>query len=142
MQAGTWAIYEATGKHLVVRDGDLNNKLVQLDLLIREKELVDIMISKNGLTIELKERMDNVINIDTVVSRLPNGRSSTVERELSCDHRQLYEVIVNKLKNAIVSIKKRRAIGENETGEYLISRVHYIKSNQIKYLFPTKQYKH
>jgi hypothetical protein len=56
--------------HLATRDGELHNNLVQLDLLIREKELVDIMISKNGLTIELNERLNNVMtNINTVIGR-------------------------------------------------------------------------
>jgi hypothetical protein len=79
----------------VDRDRALDNNLVQLDLLIREKELVDIMISRNGLTIELNERLNNVTeNINTVLIRLP-GIEELVGRDFGCDYRQLYEVIIN-----------------------------------------------
>jgi phage baseplate assembly protein W len=125
--AGTWAIYDAMGNHLATRDGELHNNLVQLDLLIREKELVDIMISKNGLTIELNERLDNVmININTVLGRLPSTED-LMEREFGCDYRRLYEVIMNGLKNVMVAIQTRRAVAENETRVYLVNRIRYME---------------
>ncbi len=87
---------------------------------------MDILVSKRGLARDLKERLDNVaINIETVVNRLP-GIEELVDREMSCNYRKLYEVIVNGLKNVMVSIQQRRARGENETREYLISRVQYM----------------
>jgi hypothetical protein len=124
---GTWAIYDAIGNHLVDRDVVLHNNLVQLDLLIREKELVDIMISKNGLTIELNERLSNVMeNINTVLTRLPRIEE-LVGREFGCDYRQLYEVIVNGIKNVLVAVQNRRSTAENETREFLVERIRYME---------------
>jgi hypothetical protein len=98
-----------------------------LDLLIREKELVDIMINRNGLTIELNERLSNVIeNINTVLGRLP-GIEEMVSREFGCDYRQLYEVIINGIKNVLVSVQNRRAIAENETRDFLVERIRYME---------------
>ncbi len=100
---------------------------MQLDLLIREKELVDIMISKNGLTIELNERLNNVmININRVIGRLPRT-DKLMGRDFECDYRRLYEVIVNGLKNVMVAIQNRRATAEKETRGYLVNRIRYME---------------
>jgi hypothetical protein len=124
---GTWAIYDAIGNHLVDRDGILNNNLIQLDLLIREKELVDIMISRNGLTVELNDRLTNVMeNLNTVINRLPRIEE-LMNREFGCDYRQLYEVIVNGIKNVLVAVQNRRSIAEHEARDFLVERIRYME---------------
>ncbi len=96
----------------------------QLNILIKEKELINRLTDRVGLSDELKERGSTVdINIGVVLRRLPL-MEDLITRELGCDFRQLYEMIMMGLKDSLMGLQKRKKERDLEKREWLMSNVH------------------
>jgi hypothetical protein len=87
-----WAVYDVINNHLLNRDEVLSGHLNQLNILIKEKELINRLSERMGLSDEIKERGSTVdINIGVVRRRFPPMKE-LVTREMSCDFMYLYEI--------------------------------------------------
>ncbi len=125
---GTLAVYETLDTHLTMNDMVLRNSVTQLDMLIREKVLMETITRNGGANGITRERMDtNNANIRVVRERLPHI-DELMTREYTCDYRQLYEVVMMNLKNRLVSLQKQRVIESKETRETIILRIRYMES--------------
>ncbi len=92
------SVYDTVNNHLVVQSAEITNNVTQLDILIREAELVKILMSREGSTEELERRRATVENnIGVVMGRFPD-MANLMDEELSCSYRQLYEMIMMGLK--------------------------------------------
>jgi hypothetical protein len=126
----TWAVYDAINNHLVNRDEILIGHLNQLNILIKERETINTLIERVGLTDDLKERGSTAdINIGVVLRRLPR-MEDLMARELGCDHRRLYEMIMMGLKDTLMGLQKRKKVRDSEKREWLLSKV-----RDLEYMF-------
>ncbi len=126
----TWAVYDAINNHLVNRDEILIGHLNQLNILIKERETINTLIERVGLTDDLKERGSTVdINIGVVLRRLPR-MEDLMARELGCDLRRLYEMIMMGLKDSLMGLQKRKKVRDSEKREWLLSKV-----RDLEYMF-------
>jgi exonuclease III len=68
-----WAVYDSIANHLLVKDNDLVNNLVQVKILTVGKELINRREIIHGSSQEISELRDiNVNNIQVVRDRLPD----------------------------------------------------------------------
>jgi hypothetical protein len=124
---GTLAIYEIVIAHLMLPDQMLTNNVSQLDILIREKELINHVLKLRGDNIVLNERLNTVDrNIVTVMDRLPTF-VDLMERDFTCDFRKLYEVTVMNLKNRLVALQNKRILERNEERDGILNRIQYME---------------
>jgi hypothetical protein len=120
-------MYDALNNHLVLRDEDLSNMIGQLELLVREKEQVAKMMMRRGDDVILRERNLTIeANINVVCSRLPRVEV-LLNRNFSCDFRQLYEVCTMGIKNRLVALQKQRGIEAKLQRELIIERIRYFE---------------
>jgi hypothetical protein len=120
---GVYAIYDVINNHLEVRNEDLTRTLVQLDLLVKEREIVNNLIGRLGITDDLRERASNVeINIGVVNRRLP-VLTDLLGGRFSCNFRNLYEAIMMGLKNALMILQERKRSEEVMKREWLIESI-------------------
>jgi hypothetical protein len=124
---GVYAIYDVINNHLEVRNEGLTRTLVQLDLLVKEREIVNNLIGRLGITDELRERASNVdINIGVVNRRLP-VLTDLLGGRFSCNFRSLYEAIMMGLKNALMILQERKRSEEARKREWLIESIHQME---------------
>jgi hypothetical protein len=124
---GTLSIYEVANAHLVIPDQMLTNSVSQLDILIREKELINHVLRIRGDSIVLTERLNTVDrNIETVTNRLLTT-ADLMERDFTCDFCKLYEVTVMNLKNRLVALQKKRILERNEERDGILNRIQYME---------------
>ncbi len=125
---GTLAVYEMVCSHLSIPDRDLDNSVKQLDLLIREKELIYHVLKTKGDNLMLRERLAIVErNTETIINRFPL-MSNILESEFSCNFRQLYEVTLMNLKNRLVALQKKRILEGKEERNAIIDRIRYMEN--------------
>jgi exonuclease III len=127
LPAGIMSVYDTVNNHLVEQNVDITNNVTQLDILIREAELVKILMSREGCTEELERRRVTVENnIGVVMGRFPD-MSNLMKGEFSCSYRQLYEMIMKGIKNVLVAIQNRRTKEQSATRDFLINRINYME---------------
>jgi hypothetical protein len=120
---GLYAIYDVINNHLEVTNEGLTRTLVQLDLLVKEWEIVNNLTNRLGITDELRERASNVdINIGVVNRRLP-VLTDLLGGRFSCNFRSLYEAIMMGLKNALMILQERKRNEEVRKREWLIESI-------------------
>jgi hypothetical protein len=125
---GVLAVYEILSAHLTTQDPILNNNVKQLDILIREKELLRQTMRIRGGNVILMDRIGTVDqNIETIINRLP-VMHVMMERDFLCNHRKLYEVVLMNLKNRLVALKKKRLVEGNEERNLILGRILYMES--------------
>jgi exonuclease III len=125
---GVLAVYEILSAHLTTQDPTLNNNVKQLDILIREKELLRQTMRIRGGNVILMDRIGTVDqNIETIINRLP-VMHVMMERDFLCNHRKLYEVMLMNLKNRLVALQKKRLIEGNEERNLILDRILYMES--------------
>jgi hypothetical protein len=99
----------------------------QMDLLIRESELITKLLSIRGEDVILRERAETTeANINVIYNRLPSI-DEMLNRNFSCDFRQLYEVCTMGIKNRLVALQKQRAVELKLQRENIIDRIHYLE---------------
>jgi hypothetical protein len=120
-------VYESLVGNLTVRDAEINENLVQWNILINEKEVLECRLATEGENVELRERLNiNGINIQLVKDRMPTV-AVILEREFVCNYRLLYEGVILGVKNVLMGIQKRRNRDKNLLRERLLQREEYIK---------------
>jgi hypothetical protein len=125
---GYLAVYESIATHLLERDQNLNDSIVQLDLLIREKELLETLKKKGIGQLDIEQRiLTNNENVNTTVNRLP-GISVQIDRELTCSYGSLYEVVVINLKNKLMAIQTARDRIEHIFRTDQLNRIQYYEN--------------
>jgi exonuclease III len=122
---GMLALYDTYANHLSERDGELDRNLTQLDILIRNAELIKIiLLLERGDTREMEERLGTTMeNILVVTDRLRG--LNMLEREYQCDYRTLYEVAMMGIKNKLMEVQARMKRDKNRARENLVRRVDY-----------------
>jgi exonuclease III len=123
---GVLALYDILGSHLSVRDEILDRNVTQLDILIRNAELIKILILvERGDIEELEDRLRNTMeNIGITVNRLRG--MNILEREYQCNYRALYEVSMMGLKNKLMEVQARMKRDKDRGRDYLVNRVDYM----------------
>jgi hypothetical protein len=111
---GIMAVYDSIEHNLVDKDEGLNNNLVQLNILMREK--TDDIIRR-------KEKVE--LNIQTTMERLP-GLSTLLDNEIECSYKVLYETIMNDLKNRLGYVQDRIKIESKLMRDRLVQREEYM----------------
>jgi exonuclease III len=120
---GLYAIYDVINNHLETTNEGLTRTLIQLDLLIKEWEIVNSLTERIGLTDELRERASNVeVNIGVVNRRLP-VLTDLLGGRFSCNFRSLYEAIMMGLKNSLMILQDRKRREEARKREWLIESI-------------------
>jgi hypothetical protein len=90
----TFIVYESIVSNLTVRDVEIDENLMQLNILINEKEVLECRITNEGENTELRDRLDiNGINIQLIKDRLP-ALAVILDREFGCNYRILYEGVI------------------------------------------------
>jgi hypothetical protein len=127
LPAGVMSVYDTVNNHLVEQNVDIRNNVTQLDILIREVELIKVLMSREGCTEELERRRATAENnIAIVMGRFPE-MANLIEGEFSCNYKQLYEMIMMGLKNVLVAVQNRRAKEQTATRDFLINRINYME---------------
>jgi hypothetical protein len=127
-----WAVYDSIANHLQERDGGLVNNLAQYQILISVDENIRRREELSGSTPDLvEERNVNTNNIRVVKNRLPN-LEELLGRGLTCDYRNLYEIIMIGVKTNLTELQKRVSIRDNAKRDWLIQREEYM-SNTVSY---------
>ncbi len=123
----TFIVYESLVGNLTVRDVEIDENLMQLNILINEKEVLECRIANEGENTELRDRLDiNGINIQLIKDRLTT-LAVILNREFGCNYRILYEGVILGVKNVLMGIQKRRNRDKNALRERLLQREEYIK---------------
>jgi exonuclease III len=108
MDNGVVAVYEAIANHLTIRDNELLNGIVQLNILLGEKVTTLRLYERRGLGENLEERIAQINNnIELVKRRLPDI-DELLDRGIDCNYRVLYEVIGMEIKNRLLKIQKNK----------------------------------
>jgi hypothetical protein len=120
------ALYNILGSHLSVRDEILDQNVAQLDIIIRNAELIKILILvERGDKEELEDRMRNTMeNIGITINRLRG--MNILEREYQCNYRALYEVSMMGLKNKLMEVQARMKWDKDRARDYCVNRVDYM----------------
>jgi hypothetical protein len=125
---GLLAVYDALCTHFRIQDVELNNMMYQIDRLIREKELLWLLIRSKGEDEIIRERLNTAdANLSVMINRIPKIEN-LLEREFSCNFRQLYEVCTMNLKNRLVALQKQRINELNINRDNLLERIRYLES--------------
>ncbi len=87
---GILALSDTCASHLLERDENLDRNVAQLDILIRNGELIKILLLlERGDKLELEERLSNTMeNVGLIINRL--RCLNMLERDYQCDYRALY----------------------------------------------------
>ncbi len=117
------ALFDSYANHVVDRDVELDRTVTQLDILIRNAELIKILLLlERGDIGELEERLNITMeNIGAVINRLRG--IDMLERGYQCDYRTLYEVSI---KNKLMEVQARVKRDKERARENLVNRVGYM----------------
>jgi exonuclease III len=123
---GLLALFDSYANHVVDRDVEFDRNLTQLDILIRNAELIKILLLlERGDIRELKERLNNTMeSIGVVINRLRGF--NMLEREYQCDYRALHEVSMMGIKNKLMEVQARVKRDKERARENLVNRVGYM----------------
>jgi hypothetical protein len=125
--SGIMSIYDTINNHLVEQNEDIRGNIVQLDILIREIEMIKLMIGRVGCNEDLEQRRRIAEdNIAVELNRFP-AIEVLMEDVFSCSYKQLYEMIMVGIKNTLVAIQTRRTKEQTVTRDYLINRIKYME---------------
>jgi exonuclease III len=125
---GVLAVYEILAAHLTIQDPNFTNNVKQLDILIREKELLRQALRLRGGNEILMDRIGTVDhNIGTVINRFP-VMQDLLERDFSCNYRKLYEVVLMNVKNRLVALQKKILSENSEERNLILGRIIYMES--------------
>ena len=96
---GIYAIYEAIANHLENRDNELDRWLTQLDILIRNVELLTVLRDSGWEDEESRIRyLECFTNINVIITRI-RSRNYIEQNFGEYSYRQLYEVVTIGIKN-------------------------------------------
>jgi hypothetical protein len=135
---GFLSVYEAIATHLEVRDDALDRNIGRLDMSIREKELIGIVVIRTGGNDFTQNRLDVVNNVlDNVIRELPDI-SLLLERGITCSYRSLYEVALINLKNRLIARQTARLKECELTRSDIMSRCENMRDkfgdNSVQYM--------
>jgi hypothetical protein len=104
---GILGMYEVYASHLRVRDEELDRNVTQLDILIRNAELINILRDTNQGGEELDNRYRECLqNMDLIIERMRG--MNVLEKDFGgYGYRTLYEVVTMGLKNKMMEIQGR-----------------------------------
>jgi hypothetical protein len=127
LPSGIMSIYDTINNHLAEQNEAIRANIVQLDILIREIEIIKLMIGRLGFNEDLEQRRRIAEdNIAIVLNRFP-ATEVLMEDVFSCSYKQLYEMIMIGIKNTLVTIQTRRTKEQTATRDYLINRIRYME---------------
>ncbi len=123
---GILALFDTYASHLLERDENLDRNVAQLDILIRNAELIKILLLlERGDKLELEERLSNTMeNVGLIINRLRG--LNMLERDYQCDYRALYEVSMMGIKNKLMEVQARIKRDKNRAREFLVNRIDYM----------------
>ncbi len=123
---GILALFDTYASHLVERDENLDRNVAQLDILIRNAELLKILLLlERGDKVELEERLRTTMeNASVIIDRLRG--LNMLEREYQCNFRALYEVSMMGIKNKLMEVQARVKRDKNRAREFLVNRIDYM----------------
>jgi hypothetical protein len=125
--SGIMSIYDTINNHLVEQNEAIRANIVQLDILIREIEMIKLVQGRVGSNDDLERRRRIAEdNIAIVLNRFP-AMEVLLEEAFSCSYKQLYEMIMIGIKNSLVAIQTRRTKEQSATRDYLINRIKYME---------------
>jgi hypothetical protein len=123
---GVAAVYESIANHLTNRDNVLHNDMVQLNLLLCEKETLLRLYERRAVGENMEERILQINNnIEIVKGRLPDIEE-LLNRGMDCNHRVLYEIIGMELKNRLLRIQKRIKDDKRGYRVWLVEKEEYM----------------
>ncbi len=126
MDNGVVAVYEAIANHLTIRDNELLNGIVQLDILLGEKVTILRLYERRVLGENFEDRIAQINdNIELVKSRLPDI-DELLDRGIDCNYRVLYEVIGMEIKNRLLKIQKRIRDDKRGYRSWLVEKEDYM----------------
>ncbi len=104
---GILALFDTYASHLLERDENLDRNVAQLDILIRNAELLKILLLlERGDKAELEERLRTTMeNASLIIDRLRG--LNMLERDYQCSFRALYEVSMMGIKNKLMEVQAR-----------------------------------
>jgi exonuclease III len=124
---GLLSLYETVSTHLVDRDIEINRIIGRLDTSIRERELLDIVILRTGVTEFTNNRIIDVErSLKNCLDELPNI-ITLLERDISCSYRVLYEIAVINLKNRLMARQAAKSKESDLLRSDLVARCDYMK---------------
>jgi hypothetical protein len=124
---GIYAIYDTIANHLENRDNDLDRWLTQLDILIRNVELLTVLRDSGWEDEESRNRyMECFTNIDVIVTRI-RSRNFIEQNFGEYSYRQLYEVVTIGIKNKLMEIQGRIKKGKTRVRDLILGRCDYMK---------------
>jgi hypothetical protein len=113
-------VYENVANNLVILDENIRENLVQMNILIREKEILGRQARVDGGNIETRQNLEtNQINMGVIKDRLPNI-NELMGRAFTCNYRTLYEGIIMGVKNVLMETQRRRRSDDNVVREKLL----------------------
>jgi exonuclease III len=113
-------VYENVANNLVNLDENIRENLVQMNILIREKEILGRQARVDGGNIEIRQSLEtNQINMGVIKDRLPNI-NELMGRAFTCNYRMLYEGIIMGVKNVLMETQRRRRSDDNVVREKLL----------------------
>jgi hypothetical protein len=116
-----------TTHNLHENDINLDNNLIQLDILMKDKIALTKAEILRGHDLEQEElKNTNNVNIQLIKGRLPE-LVEILNREMRCSYRKLYEIIMLEIKNRLLSIQKQRKICKNLKRDEFVRREDYMK---------------
>ena len=123
---GFLGFFEIYASHLTLPCDELNNMVTQLDLLIREGELIRNLMRGDPNNNNLGERsLFNKNSIAVVIDRLKNFDLS---RDINCSYRVFYEVASIGVKNKLMEIQGRIKNGKKIIRNGLVERCMHMNS--------------
>jgi exonuclease III len=115
-------VYENVINNLTDIDVGIRDNLVQMNILISEKEILCRQSQVDGMNIELSQRLETKqMNIGVIKNRLP-AINELLGRVFTCNYRILYEGIIMGVKNVLMEIQRRRRSDDNVVRERLLVR--------------------
>jgi exonuclease III len=107
---GILALFDTYASHLLERDENLDRNVAQLDILIRNAELLKILLLlERGEKAELEERLRTTMeNASLIIDRLRG--LNMLEREYQCNFRALYEVSMMGIKNKLMEVQAKLSV--------------------------------
>jgi exonuclease III len=101
--SGIMSIYDTINNHPVEQNEAVRVNIVQLDILIREIEMIKVVLGRVGSNEDLEQRRRIAEdNIAIVLNRFP-AMEMLMEEAFSCSHKQLYEMIMIGIKKFLSS---------------------------------------
>jgi hypothetical protein len=116
------AFYENVINNLVDIENGIRANLVQLNILISEKEILSRQLQVDVNNIETIHRLEtNNRNMGIIKDRLPS-LTELLGRVFTCNYRILYEGIIMGVNNVLMGIQRRRRSDDKVIRERLVVR--------------------